>query len=190
MPSQGEVGAVVLLFQVGEAYFGPCIHAKVTVTPRYTCTDWAPVVWVHVTTGVTVVLSTLVVHIVRGHLSVSLPSLSSPPLSTLLYSPLLSHTHPCSYVHAPTLCTITRCQTLKADDSQTSRMSTCKLVDYYCHWHSTFPLRSYLWSFGQALDALEQVHVILQHPLLSHGHLLMGGLVLGGLVLQFPVYHL
>jgi hypothetical protein len=45
--------------------------------------------------------------------------------STLLYSPLLSHTHPCSYVHSPTLCTITRCQTLNADDSRPQR---CRLV--------------------------------------------------------------
>jgi hypothetical protein len=64
--------------------------------------------------------------------------------STLLYSPLLSHTHPCSYVHSPTPCTITRCQTLKADKFRTSKMLTRKLVDYYCCQHSTFPLRSYL----------------------------------------------
>jgi hypothetical protein len=43
--------------------------------------------------------------------------------STLLYSHLPSHTHPCSYVHSPTLCTITRCQTLEVDDSQTSKTS-------------------------------------------------------------------
>jgi hypothetical protein len=59
--------------------------------------------------------------------------------STLLYSPLHSHTHPCSHVHSPTLCTITRCQTLKADDSQTSKTLTHKPIDYYCYRHSTFP---------------------------------------------------
>jgi hypothetical protein len=64
--------------------------------------------------------------------------------STLLYSPLLSHTHPCSYVHFPTLCTITRCQTLNADDSRTSKTSTRPLVDYYCRQHPTLPLHSYL----------------------------------------------
>jgi hypothetical protein len=48
---------------------------------------------------------------------------------TLLYSPLSSHIHPCSYVLFPTLCTITRCQTLKADDSQTSKTLTHKPVD-------------------------------------------------------------
>jgi hypothetical protein len=62
---------------------------------------------------------------VRGHPSVSLPSLSS----ILLHFPLLSHTHSCSYVHSPTLCTITRYQTLEVDDSWT----------YYCHRHSTPP---------------------------------------------------
>jgi hypothetical protein len=105
--------------------------------------------------------------------------------STLLYSPPLSHTHPCSYVHSPTLCTITRCQTLKADDFWTSKTLTCKLVNYYCCRHPTLPLHSYIGSFGQALDALGQVHVILQHPLPSHGHLYMGGLVL-----HSSVYHL
>jgi hypothetical protein len=44
--------------------------------------------------------------------------------STLLYSHLPSHTHPCSYVHSSTLCTITRCQTLEVDDSWTSKTST------------------------------------------------------------------
>jgi hypothetical protein len=58
------------------------------------------------------------------------------------------------------LCTITRCQTLKVDDSQTSKMSTCTLIDYYCHQHSTFLLCSYLGSFRQALDALGQAHMI------------------------------
>jgi hypothetical protein len=114
----------------------------------------------------------------------SIHVLTSPLLSsTLLYSTLLSHTYPCSYVHSPTLCTTTRCQTLKSDDSQTSMTSTCKLVDYYCHWHSTFPLCSYLRSFGQASDTLGQVYVILWHSLLSQGCLFLGGLVLGGLVL-------
>jgi hypothetical protein len=56
---------------------------------------------------------------VRGHPPVSLPSLSTPPLS---------HTHPYSYVHSPTLCTITRCQVLNADDSWTSKTSTCRLL--------------------------------------------------------------
>jgi hypothetical protein len=64
--------------------------------------------------------------------------------STLLYSPLLIHTHPCSYVHSPTLCTITRCQTLNADDSWTSKTLTHTLVDYYCRRHPTLPLCSYL----------------------------------------------
>jgi hypothetical protein len=64
--------------------------------------------------------------------------------STLLYSPLFTHTHPCSYVHSPTLCTITRCQTLNANDSRTSKMSTCTLINDYCHRHPTLPLRSYL----------------------------------------------
>jgi hypothetical protein len=48
--------------------------------------------------------------------------------STLLYSPLLSHTHPCSYVHSPTLCTITRCQVLNANNSRTSKTSTRRLL--------------------------------------------------------------
>jgi hypothetical protein len=53
---------------------------------------------------------------VRGHLSVSLPP--------LLYSHLPSHTHPCSYIHPPTLCTIiTRHQTLEVNDSQTPQTS-------------------------------------------------------------------
>jgi hypothetical protein len=65
--------------------------------------------------------------------------------STLLYSPLLSHTHPCSYVHSPTLCTITRCQVLNADDSQTSKMSTTTVVGF-------LPLPSALTS--EALDEL------------------------------------
>jgi hypothetical protein len=49
--------------------------------------------------------------------------------SSLLHFPLLSHTHSCSYVHSPTLCTITRYQTLEVDDSRT----------YYYHQHSTPP---------------------------------------------------
>jgi hypothetical protein len=59
---------------------------------------------------------------VRGHPSISLPPISSS--SSLLYSHLPSHTHPCSYVHSPTLCTITRYQTLEVNDSQTSKMLT------------------------------------------------------------------
>jgi hypothetical protein len=55
---------------------------------------------------------------VRGHLSVSFPSLSYPP-----------HTHSCLSVLSPTLCTITRYQTLEVDDSQA----------YYRRWHSTPP---------------------------------------------------
>jgi hypothetical protein len=103
--------------------------------------------------------------------------------STLLYSPPLYHTHPCSYVHSPTLCTITRRQTLKADDSWTSKTSTRTLINYYCHRPSTFPLHSYLSRIRQTSDALGQVRVTLRHPPPSRGHPYMGGLVLGGLVL-------
>jgi hypothetical protein len=110
--------------------------------------------------------------------------------STLLYSPLFSHPHCCSYVHSPTLCTITRCQTLKADDSRTSKTLTRKLVDNYCRRHPTLPLCSYLQSSRHASDAFGQVHVILRHPLPSRRHPYMGGLVLGGLVLHSLVYHL
>jgi hypothetical protein len=125
---------------------------------------------------------------VRGHPSVCLtfPLFSS----TLLYSHLPSHTHLCSYVHSPTLCTITRCQPLNADDSQTSKTSTRTPVDYYCCQHPTLPLRSYLGSFGQALDTLGQVRVTLWYPPPSREHPYRGGLVLGGLVLHSFVYHL
>jgi hypothetical protein len=110
----------------------------------------------------------------------SIHFLTFPLLSSIiLHFPLLYHTHSCSYVHSPTLCTITRCQTLEVDDSWT----------YYCCRHPTPPLHSYLWSFGQASDTLGQVHMTLRHPPPSRGCPYMGGLVLGSLVLHFSVYH-
>jgi hypothetical protein len=63
--------------------------------------------------------------LVKGHLSISLPSLSYP----LLSSTSLSHTHSCLYVLSPTLCTITRYQTLEVNNSRA----------YYCRRHSTPP---------------------------------------------------
>jgi hypothetical protein len=58
---------------------------------------------------------------VREHPSIFLPPLLS--FSSLLYSHLLSHTHPCSYIHSPTLFTITSYQTLEVDDSRTPQTS-------------------------------------------------------------------
>jgi hypothetical protein len=108
---------------------------------------------------------------VRRHQSISLPPLFSPLLShTLLFSPTFS---PGPYVHSPTLCTITRCQTLKANDSWTSKTPTRILVDIYCRRPFPSPLRSYLRRFGHTADALGQVHVIQRHPLRSHGCLIM-----------------
>jgi hypothetical protein len=60
----------------------------------------------------------------------SLHFLTFPLLSSIiLHFPLLYHTHSCSYVHSPTLSTITRCQTLEVNDSWTD----------YCHRHPTPP---------------------------------------------------
>jgi hypothetical protein len=79
--------------------------------------------------------------VVRGHQSISLPPLSSPLLSHTLFSPTFS---PGPYVHSPTLCTITRCQTLKADNPWISKTPTRILVDVYCRRPFPSPLCSYL----------------------------------------------
>jgi hypothetical protein len=60
----------------------------------------------------------------------SIRFLTFPLLSSIIFhSLLLPHTHSCLYVLSPTLCTITRYQTLEVDDSRA----------YYCRRHSTPP---------------------------------------------------
>jgi hypothetical protein len=110
-------------------------------------------------------VTSLPTDIVRGHPSISLPPLSSstlPLFICMLPTPLyhLQEPHP------------------KADDLRIQSPMTFQKPIH--RWSSTShsPLRSYLWSFGQASDALGQVRATLQHPLPPRGLPFMGGLVL------------
>jgi hypothetical protein len=95
----------------------------------------------------------LPISIVRGHLSVSSPHLTSPTI------PLI---YPCLYVYSPYLCTISRDHTQRP---MTFQKSTHRMLSTSC-----ILLHLYLSHIGRALDALGQVCVTLQYPPPSRGY--------------------